>query len=588
MNNNLLFPFERNRYYAGKMLTSADFGAEQNYMNNKRRFLNNLMFGSGIVCGCNVYSLDDLSVFIESGCAVDSLGREIIIDTSVVKKLSAIEGFEQIDSNHLTLCLRYKEELVHPVYSVKHQNADTEYEYNRIKEGYELFLVDTQQIEKQYTLETEFLAKDFLYRDENYEIAVQMPATVCKGRYVKLQLTVRKLSDSEENFNFKGILQTPSFLSMEGKHEQEISFENLNLLEGETVSKDYWFFVQAVSSNESILILKNDGNDTNLVVEKSFSMKILLSDITPRELVDRELAKVSLEMHGMGETRDFITLADISLIRTDSAYIIEHIEERNVKKYIEVPACGAERSEYLEYFHNQDFIPDKSEETPVSVGVNIPQYRDSNQIQIATGTLEIPVGGKAKAGSVYYSGEIMHGLGAGTVYVEIGKEFIEDDPVLGANVKSTVYGNSELFKEMEGKAPETETAVKVLNDKGGFIAAAKFKSDTDCLMLTYRWIAIKFAGNGIQEQSVPSSDQWIEAETPTVVMGTRENHYFGVKYHNMEKCSIGYEVTEPDGGKITQDGVYTSPNKEGVHEIRIYSMEQPYVCTYAYAVVKKK
>ena len=44
MNGNPLFPFERNRYYSGKMLTSADFAAEQEYGNNKRRFLNNLMF----------------------------------------------------------------------------------------------------------------------------------------------------------------------------------------------------------------------------------------------------------------------------------------------------------------------------------------------------------------------------------------------------------------------------------------------------------------------------------------------------------------------------------------------------------------
>ena len=65
MNNNQLFPFERNRYYAGKMLSSADFGAEQAYFNNKRRFLNNMLFGSGIVCGLSVYNLDDLSIFLE-------------------------------------------------------------------------------------------------------------------------------------------------------------------------------------------------------------------------------------------------------------------------------------------------------------------------------------------------------------------------------------------------------------------------------------------------------------------------------------------------------------------------------------------
>ena len=66
MSSNQLYPFERNRYYPGKMLTSVDFQAEQNYYINKERFLNGLMYGSGIICGMGVFSLDDLSILIES------------------------------------------------------------------------------------------------------------------------------------------------------------------------------------------------------------------------------------------------------------------------------------------------------------------------------------------------------------------------------------------------------------------------------------------------------------------------------------------------------------------------------------------
>ena len=170
MNGNPLFPVERNRYYSGKMLTSADFAAEQEYGNNKRRFFNNLMFGSGIVCGCNVYSLDDLSVFIESGLAIDRQGREIVVDTSVVKKLSAIPGFDEIDSNRVTLCLKYKEEQVHPVYSVSRADSESEYEYNRIQEGYELFLKKTEETKSFFEMESEFLTRDIVYQDSDYEI----------------------------------------------------------------------------------------------------------------------------------------------------------------------------------------------------------------------------------------------------------------------------------------------------------------------------------------------------------------------------------------------------------------------------------
>ena len=125
MNNNQLYPFERNRYYSGKMLTSADFQAEQNYFNNKRRFVNNLMYGSGIVCGCGVFSLDDLSILVESGVAIDGMGREIVVDASVVKKLSAVDGFEQLRTNQASLCLKYKEDDVHAVYARRNPTKNT-------------------------------------------------------------------------------------------------------------------------------------------------------------------------------------------------------------------------------------------------------------------------------------------------------------------------------------------------------------------------------------------------------------------------------------------------------------------------------
>ena len=87
MASNQVYPFERNRYYPGKMLTTADFQAEQSYHINKMRFMNSLMYGAGIVCGCGVVNLDDLSILIESGVVIDGSGREIIIDSSLVKKL---------------------------------------------------------------------------------------------------------------------------------------------------------------------------------------------------------------------------------------------------------------------------------------------------------------------------------------------------------------------------------------------------------------------------------------------------------------------------------------------------------------------
>lgn len=107
-------------------------------------------------------------------------------------------------------------------------------------------------------------------------------------------------------------------------------------------------------------------------------------------------------------------------------------------------------------------------------------------------------------------------------------------------------------------------------------------------MLTYRWVAIRYDSEKIHDEMDTAINQSISAVTPTIVLGTKESYFFQIKYNNMKACSISYELTEQGSGEITSDGIYTAPAKEGVYEIKIFCTEKPLVCTYAYAIVKKK
>lgn len=595
MKNTKLYPFERNRYYPGKMLTSADFQAEQTYFNNKRRFINNLMYGAGVVCGCGVFSLDDLSLLVESGVAIDGLGREIVMESSVVKKLSAIEGFENLKTNLASLCLRYREEPVHTVYTMNQGAGEDgkEYEYNWISENYQLFLMDQEEAAKQYPMEAEFLTSAVLFENDDFTVKLVMPATVCRGKNVKLEIEVEKHSAENKKLTYHGSLQIPVFLTPEGQHELEIDLEDISLGYKEKVKKEYWLVTQDVTMLDTSVLLKSGSasawiDGTAVETAASCSMKVMISGSTPRELVNREIGRMSLEMRNMGGYKDYVRLADLRLVRTESAYIIEEVLEKGVKTYITAPAQEDLRSEYLEYFVKEGEVLKRKTACLEKTESQIGQQTEKHVPEVATGILEIPLGESARKGDIRYSGEIMHGLGRGNVYVDIGYEYITEDAALQASAKNTIYGNPDLFKGGKTAAVDAETAVKVMNDKGSFIVAARLLENVDYLVLTYRWIAIKFpAGNdlGLAENYNGKS---ISTDTPTVVMGTKESHYFHVKYNNMESCSVAYELTEPGSGEITSDGVYTAPAKEGVYEIRIYCIDMPIICTYAYAIVKKK
>lgn len=589
MSDNQLFPFERNRYYAGKMLTSADFTAEQDYFNNKRKFLNQILFGSGIICGMSVFNLDDLSVMIESGAAIDGYGREIVMDKAAVRKLSAIDGFENLKSDRASLCVRYREEPVHLVYALN--KSTQEYESNRISEGYELFLADTDVVESVYEMEQEFLTKSVLAAGESYTAELSVPVTVCRGRGVNLLLKVVNRIDSTDSFQLKCRIQTPELLNSEGNHDLLIDTGYITLSRGEEKYFTYPLQVQESAHADINIVIEPDSfqafeGDKRIEPENLVPIKINAASVLPEELITREVGKLSLEMQSLAGVREYIRLADIHLERTGGNYLIDSVEE-SVKTYLQAPSQAEKRREYERYFCADTAFFRTTGNPDVWGKEQDGRTEPSCGPMIATGTVEIPLGDKMRKGDVRYSGEIMHGLGKGNVFVKVGFEYMKEDNTMGKPCKSVIYGNPELFKE---KSPisKVETAVKILNEKGSFVVAAKLLKDTGFFILTLRWTAIKAdSGDNLDRIGIYTGKS-ISPEKTTVVLGTKESFYFNVRFNNMEPCSVTYELTEPGSGEITLDGVYTAPAREGVYEIRIFCTDMPILCTYAYAVVKKK
>lgn len=593
MNNNRLLPFSRNRYYKGKMLTSVDFEAEQSYMNDKRRFLNAMVTGSGIVCGLNVVSLDDQSLLIESGMAIDETGREIVVENSVVKKLSTIIGFEELKTNDVCLCIRYAETETQPVYAINRQDSEKEYENNRIEEGYELFLKDLESLEEDYEPETEFYTGGTLLENKDYKVQLKLPSYICAGQYVKIDLQVEKLSDDKANLYYEGVIQTPALSTMEGGQELSLRLENISLNKGQRIVREYWMLAQSEETPDTSIMFKAGSgkaliNGVEQPIISQLNCKIVIVDETTAHLSARQTGNVNIELRGMRSSSDRIRLANLTIVKTGAAYLIETVDEKNVKNYVPTMRDAWKRLEYSSYFSKR--LPMYEGNTPsASVGkTDITKGNSSvNMPRLETGIVEIPIGENAKKGDICYSGEIMHGLGAGNVYIEVGYEYLEDNAVSQNPTKTTIYGNPQLF-EKDRINVAAETAVKVLNDKGSFVVAVKLLQNVRMLVLTYRWVAIRYDSENLQEEIETTTNQSISAVTPTIVLGSKESYFFQVKYNNMKACSISYELTESSSGEITSDGIYTAPSKEGVYEIKIFCTDKPLICTYAYAIVKKK
>lgn len=587
MENNQLLPFERNRYYVGKLLTSADFQAEQTYGSHKHRFLNEMMYGSGIVCGLGVFSLDDLTIMVDSGVAIDGCGREIAMENPAVRKLSAVDGFEGLNTGRAMLCLRYSEENVHPVYTVRGQENGESYECNRVREGWRLFLQDSDTLPPICPPDSEFLVSAVLYEDGDYIVTCSMPAQTPCGAVVRMEVKVLRLNEEARPLTLKTQIQTPAFTAEDGGHELRIALQEI-CPDQETVLH-FFLTAQSVPAPESVLLADAQSvhvrvGDETRVGKENFTLRATVAGATAEQIVDQAAASASLEMRAACGGQDFVPLAEILLQRTRSSYLIEEIRTMGVRSYIRTAASEPMREELKRWFCCE--LGGAARVTDTQAGVRQPE-RYLEPIY-ATGVCEIALGANLHRGQIAYSDEIVHGLGPGTVYVSVGEEYIAEDAKLGDMARNTIYGNVSLFSREQGRVVAAETAVKVMNDRGSFVVAAKLLEDSSQVVLPLRWVAVALPVSAEESKIEKMAGKSIAAVQPTVVMATRESHYFNVRFNNMEPCTLTYELTEKDSGHITSDGIYTAPGREGVFEIRISCAELPLISTYAYAVVKKR
>jgi hypothetical protein len=546
------------------------------------------MFGSGIVCGLNVVNLDDLSILIESGVAIDEAGHEIVVPTTVIKRLSGLEGYENLASDSVGLYIRYKEEPVHSVYCGDIGSNGKEYEYNRIDEEYEFYLHDLESSEYSYTENEEIISKEKILDNEDYTVYISMPYKVAKGKSVKIEVNIHKNSDAEKNIYFAAKLQLPAFSDYEENHELNVVVDNLYLEKGKTVKKEYWINADRTDAKEANILARKE--DMRFVIGGydvepgcGLNVKVLLSDQSPYDLSSNEVGKVNLEDDLRLGGEQGVCIAKLMLLRTEANSLIGEIIEDGVKKYIRTPAKMEQRHDYMSYFRNRDSFKQGA------TVKNDFMKKDDGQMDMplfmASGRLEIPLDVNMKKGDVCYSEEIMHGLGKGNVYVEVGLEYINDDLLSKNNRRNTIYGNPRLFDFPE--CMEIETAVRVLNDKGSFQVAVKLLGEQKSIVVQLNWVAVKFSSTKDASEIQEEDNRSIIPETPTVRLKAKESYYFNVNFNNMKPCRLSYELTEAGSGEIEADGMYTAPSKEGVYEIYIYCTDMPKISTYVYAIVSK-
>lgn len=551
--NNKIREFERNRYFSGKLLTVNDFMTEQRYYNDKRRFLNRILHGAGVISGLRVVRVDGQNVTLEPGAALDHWGREIVVFRPKNFKLSSFKDFlnDTYDKN-VYLCLAYAETETEAVYSAVNASVsdtgDKLRENSRYTESYRVYVTETPPAPEKVDAWRLMYRTSELYKGDGVRVLMQTPRYVQVGEAPEVKVrveTILKVQDLS--------LQCQATLS-EGKSDQALGHVQLQAESGgkqttvETVGQFGLNITAAAGETLHISIRSEDTllqlGDASLLLPRDVAheIEVVEGSVTDRLLHDYLTRPLSEFVEPTDDER--IYLAKINLVKEASGYRIEQVEEVPFGQYvynstilrqleglrtgdvndaeptyqpIQRAVTGEQLAVVREDFvihTSTDYLPadkkpqlavdydSKNREFHFQLGIPAPEvHRESTKI--TTGVVTIPLQGAGKwyTGLLtkttrgYFSEEIPHGLGAGNVYVMAGIETELKDVAAEINNRDecVYYGDLDVFEEsqFELDQPNVSIGTMLYPKKGTFRIGVKPQEPTQHPEVRIRWWAFQ-------------------------------------------------------------------------------------------------
>lgn len=569
MNNIGLLPFERNNYFKGKLLSAGSFEAEQKYYNDKRRLINRFAGGFGVVCGLDTVAVSDDKISVEAGVAIDGCGREIVVDTPNVIRLSALNGYDVNKSGgDYYLYMEYDEKLIDEVRLDRESNSEST--FDKIGESFRLYLTDALPSSRNTHPNADSFYKHsaVIFKNEDVEIGLTVPKYIKAKEMFPIEVAVVPRDPAAElrvNFtiglkcvrygnesSIRVDIDTRAEKSSYGEYRQSFICSGMNIvndmaefsvasgeLEIKTADQRY-------TSTEDITLRSEMTAEDPAECACDNCRTTLFNFVNNASEIDICLAKISFENYA---------------ITNISEFPFGHSYKTNTELAIE-NAVLRDRIYVLEKVLNTD-------ERDMNGSLS-----EDSAVDISSGEAVIDLGIGGKAGKRFFSEEISHGLGLGNVQVTVGlKDESTDDECF-------IYGSQEIFDE-KSIGIKAELAVRVNNDTGTFKIGLRLLESAAEYNAVVHWTAVRRRVNGSE-----SDDRRIVIDNGAKTLGIRETAYFTVKYVNLPPSDIRWSVLSENGGSIDDNGCYTAPNHSGVFKIRATYVNDGTVTASAYIIVK--
>ncbi len=531
MNRSRYIPFERNRYFYGKLLTVRDFMTEQTYFSDKGRLLNRLLFGSGVVSGLQVVAVDDKSISIETGVALDQQGREIVVPSPVTLKLSQLEGFTNNEyAKNVYLCIAYDEKGKEPVHTVagsSGRDGDVS-EHNRILESYRLSIREQAPAPSLQEYDHMIADTSIWYSDAQVRILQTVPRYIQPGQSFDLRLTIEKtLQTAHVEFEYE-----PDWSELEPAEElpggkiqfseptdggqtvytRTIRVRALPLPPGETKALGG----MAAKSGTARLVV----GDRLIYDLAHVRHTIEISEVPAEQRILDAYYSRPLDHALESPSEPCVYLARISLLQMGATYVIDRVDSIPFDDYVINPTMlyrilmsqegiGREVLETAGQQHGAEHEPAQALPFPDIKDEFLGLVDDDDEAveeKAASGIAEISIMPLVKKKwyqkrvKDFYSEEIAHGLGAGPVFITAGLSDEQEEtevmlPEMWNRSDAVYYGEQSIFAKSEfaSELPNVTVGFVYYPKKGTFRIGVRVHKKTERTRLRIRWWALKTA-----------------------------------------------------------------------------------------------
>ena len=552
------------------LLSVENFNAEQKYMNDKRRLVDRLVNGFGVVSGLSVVRINEQTISLESGMAVDSTGREIVVPNPVTKKLSMINGYEAAISSeknaYVYLCMEYSEGEKGRGYDLASDSGDTA--HDKIKEGYELYLTSAEPEDDIDPVRSLYENAATVFSDDHIRIRHIIQKFANPLSEIELRVEIETFTKQFVSFSYD--IQLICMIC-EGEDSSVLSVKFNEML---NEKKSRYTLVYKLKTNNvtdaeaaaaidpSTFSISYDKQPAEGAISGRCSTQVISGDIT--DAIFRSYYEQDMDTVLRASLGSRLYLARIDLINAGETAVIECIHNVPFSQYVINSALqnALLRSSFI------GLPGDSRNDRSLASGSREPLR--ASEKNVTSGICRIDLSDGSLKNKVFYSGEIIHGLGLGSVTI-----------VLGINSgNNTVYGNTEIFKE---DVPPVKLAAKLDPSKGSFVIGVLSTATIMNDFLEVKWTAIRDVDETMNEKN----EMKILIKPSSLVLKPRESRYLDAVCSNMANKTVRWSVVPETGGNIDSNGLYSAPSTEGVYEVIAQSAVYPDIKASVMVVVRE-